>query len=177
MPAKALGPLNSVLPLAPDDLRINQRLAALHTRAGRFAEAALCCRTLQRIYSDADHPDEASRYAELSERYEERSSTGIHHVAPGEDEHIYIDASAPAAEVPEVAEPEAEVAEFSIEEAPAEIASEEPEVAAAPEEAPVEAASPWPTATAEEPAAEEPEFAVVDESAAPVSGVAAASEE
>ena len=76
MPAKALGPLNSVLPLAPDDLRINQRLAALHTRAGRFAEAALCCRTLQRIYSDADHPDEASRYSELAERYEERSSTG-----------------------------------------------------------------------------------------------------
>ena len=179
MPAKALGPLNSVLPLAPDDLRINQRLAALHTRAGRFAEAALCCRTLQRIYSDADHPDEASRYAELSERYEERSSTGIHHVAPGEDEHIYIDASAPAAEVPEadVAEPEAEVAEFSIDEAPAEVASEESEVAAAPEEAPVEAASAWPTATAEEPAAEEPEFAVVDESAAPVADVAAAPEE
>ena len=39
MPAKALGPLVAVLPLAPNDLRINQRLAALHTRAGRFAES------------------------------------------------------------------------------------------------------------------------------------------
>ena len=74
MPAKALGPLVGALPLAPNDLRLNQRLAALHTRAGRFAEAALCCRTLQTVYSDADHPDEATRYGELAERYEERSS-------------------------------------------------------------------------------------------------------
>ena len=36
MPAKALGPLVGALPLAPNDLRINQRLAALHTRAGPF---------------------------------------------------------------------------------------------------------------------------------------------
>ena len=39
MPAKALGPLVGALPMAPDDLRINQRLAALHTRAGRFARS------------------------------------------------------------------------------------------------------------------------------------------
>ena len=179
MPAKALGPLNSVLPLAPDDLRINQRLAALHTRAGRFAEAALCCRTLQRIYSDADHPDEASRYSELAERYEERSSTGIHHGGPGEEEHIFLDAPAAVAEAPEAdaTQPEEEVAEFSIEEAPAEPAAEEPEAAAAAEEAPVEAASPWPTPSAEEPAAEAPEFAVVDESAVPAPEVETAPSE
>ena len=179
MPAKALGPLNSVLPLAPDDLRINQRLAALHTRAGRFAEAALCCRTLQRIYSDADHPDEASRYSELAERYEERSSTGIHHGGPGEEEHIFLDAPAAVAEAPEADAtlPEEEVAEFSIEEAPAEPSAEEPEAAAAAEEAPVEAASPWPTPSAEEPAAEAPEFAVVDESAVPAPEVETAPSE
>ena len=39
MPAKALGPLLSALPKAPQDLRLNQRLAALHTRAGRFARS------------------------------------------------------------------------------------------------------------------------------------------
>src|SRR5262249_37604160 len=50
MPAKALGPLLSVLPQAPRDLRINQRLAALHTRAAKFTEAAVCCRTLESIY-------------------------------------------------------------------------------------------------------------------------------
>lgn len=75
MPAKALGPLLSVLPLAPQDQRLNQRLAALHTRASRFAEAGVCCRTLESIYHDAGHPDEASRYGELAGKYEERAST------------------------------------------------------------------------------------------------------
>jgi pilus assembly protein FimV len=74
MPAKALGPLLSALPKASRDLRLNQRLVALHTRAGRFAEAGVCCRTLESIYHDAGHPDEASRYAELASKYEERAS-------------------------------------------------------------------------------------------------------
>ena len=73
MPAKALGPLMAALPQAPNDLRLNQRLAALHTRAGRFAEAVVCCRTLQNLYSEAGYPDEATRYGELAGRYEERS--------------------------------------------------------------------------------------------------------
>lgn len=75
MPAKALGPLMSALPKAPQDLRLNQRLAALHTRAGRFGEAAVCCRNLEQLYHDAGHPDEASRYSDLAEKYEERTST------------------------------------------------------------------------------------------------------
>src|SRR5690348_18384283 len=54
MPAKALGPLLSALPKAPSDLRLNQRLAALHTRAGRFSEAAVCCRNLEQLYHEAD---------------------------------------------------------------------------------------------------------------------------
>ncbi len=160
MPAKALGPLVGALPLAPTDLRLNQRLAALHTRAGRFAEAALCCRTLQSVYHEAEYPEEASRYNELAERYEERSSAPTPGVAT-EDEHIFLDAPAP--------EGESAVAEFSVDESPAgDVAVEE---VAAPEEATVEhGTSPWPTAA--EPAEEvtvddaEPEFAVVDESAA-----------
>ena len=75
MPAKALGPLVAALPQAPKDLRLNQRLAALHTRAGRFAEAAVCCHTLQDLYSDAGYPEEATRYGELADRYEGRSTT------------------------------------------------------------------------------------------------------
>jgi tetratricopeptide (TPR) repeat protein len=77
MPAKALGPLMAAMPQAPHDLRLNQRLAALHTRAARFAEAATCCRTLQNIYSEAGHPEEATRYGQLADRYEERSSPSI----------------------------------------------------------------------------------------------------
>jgi tetratricopeptide (TPR) repeat protein len=74
MPAKALGPLMAALPQAPNDLRLNQRLAALHTRAARFAEAGVCCRTLQNVYSEAGYPEEATRYSELAGRYEERSA-------------------------------------------------------------------------------------------------------
>ena len=74
MPAKALGPLLSALPQAPRDLRINQKLAALNTRAGRFTEAAVCCRTLEGIYHEAGYPDEATRYGELAQKYEERAA-------------------------------------------------------------------------------------------------------
>jgi tetratricopeptide (TPR) repeat protein len=157
MPAKALGPLVGVLPLAPNDLRVNQRLAALHTRAGRFADAALCCRTLQSVYSEAEHPEEATRYNELAERYEERSSAPDFG-EPSEEAHIFLDA-APA-------DVEPSVEEFSIDESPAEeTAGEE---AAPALEAAAEDPSPWPTAaeSAEEITVEaDQEFAVVDESA------------
>jgi pilus assembly protein FimV len=77
MPAKALGPLMAALPQAPTDLRLNQRLAALHTRAGRFVEAGVCCRTLQNIYHEAGCPEEATRYGQLADRYEDRSATPV----------------------------------------------------------------------------------------------------
>src|ERR1700689_3610038 len=78
MPAKALGPLMPAIPQAPTDLRLNQRLAALHPRASRFAEAAVCCRTLQSVYSEAGYPEEATRYGELADRYQERSGLPAH---------------------------------------------------------------------------------------------------
>jgi len=87
MPAKALGPLMAALPQAPTDLRLNQRLAALHTRAARFAEAGVCCRTLQNIYSEAGYPEEATRYGELGDRYEDRSASASaveHAVSPAQ---------------------------------------------------------------------------------------------
>ena len=177
MPAKALGPLVGALPLAPTDLRLNQRLAALHTRAGRFAEAALCCRTLQSVYSEAEYPEEATRYGELADRYEERSSTP----APGasaEDQHIFLDA-APRVQAQNVAEatPEAEseVAEFTVEEVSGDEAAASEDAAieiTAPEEEATPAAhagSPWPKAA-------EPEFAVVDESDAAAESAGASGE-
>jgi pilus assembly protein FimV len=91
MPAKALGPLTAALPQAPNDLRLNQRLAALHTRATRFAEAGVCCRTLQNIYSEAEYPEEATRYGELADRYEERSAAAV--AVASEAEVAPVDAS------------------------------------------------------------------------------------
>ncbi|HXM66556.1 MAG TPA: tetratricopeptide repeat protein [Candidatus Acidoferrum sp.] len=98
MPAKALGPLMAALPQAPNDLRLNQRLAALHTRAGRFAEAAACCRTLQTLYSDAGYPEEATRYGELADRYHGRSQS--HAAADSVRSHAASTAKSASAEVP-----------------------------------------------------------------------------
>jgi tetratricopeptide (TPR) repeat protein len=150
MPAKALGPLVAVLPQAPEDLRINQRLATLHTRAGRFAEAAVCCRTLQRVYSESDYPDEATRYGELAERYEERTTTASAATSQ-EEAPIFIDAPAP---------PESDHAEFPVDEVPVEASAAEPEAAEEQPEVSAKTASPWPT---QADSAAQPEFAVVDE--------------
>jgi len=70
LPEKAVVPLLGALPQAPRDVRLNQRLAGLHTRFQRFTEAAVCCRTLEGVYHDAGYPDEAVRYGELAARYE-----------------------------------------------------------------------------------------------------------
>jgi pilus assembly protein FimV len=165
MPAKALGPLMSALPLAPNDLRVNQRLAALHTRAGRFMEAAVCCRTLQTVYSDAGYPEEATRYGELADRYEERTSSPAQAVSD-EDAPIYLDAQpqaeAEAAEIEDSSVPEFSIGENAVEEIAVDAEAEE-------HSAPKSAASPWPSISAgheEEMQVEAAasEFAVVDES-------------
>ena len=112
MPAKALGPLLSALPQTPRDLRLNQRLVALHTRAGRFAEAAVCCRTLESIYHDAGHPEISARYGDLASKYEERSCASPAEV--GEMPAIEfepkppVEAEIPPAATPAIAEPEAQ---------------------------------------------------------------------
>src|SRR5207302_6109776 len=122
MPAKALGPLLVALPQAPTDLRLNQRLAALHTRAARFAEAGVCCRTLQNIYHEAEYPEEATRYGELADRYEERStvlartdSAIAPAASPAEASSAQISVAADAAAPwPAAPPPAAEETEFAI---------------------------------------------------------------
>jgi tetratricopeptide (TPR) repeat protein len=129
MPAKALGPLVAALPQAPTDLRLNQRLAALHTRAGRFTEAGVCCRTLQTLYSDAGYPEEATRYGELSDRFEERTA-GPAAVAVDEE----VAASHGVAEEAVAVADDDVAQEFAVEEAPGAGMAE------------AEVAAPWPTA-------------------------------
>jgi tetratricopeptide (TPR) repeat protein len=182
MPAKGLGPLIAALPMAPQDLRINQRLAALHTRAGRFAEAALCCRTLQSVYSEADYPEEATRYGELAERYEERTSITLPSTS-GDSAPISLDVT-PKARASAKHDAKAEVAEFAVEESSAEeiaIEHEPQEETTPPEESAAATPTPWPATvdhagefTVE--AAAEPEFAVTEESSTETSVEPAAAE-
>jgi pilus assembly protein FimV len=122
MPAKALSPLMAALPQAPSDLRLNQRLAALHTRAERFGEAGVCCRTLQTVYSEAGYPEEATRYGELADRYEQRSAPSASAdsmvelaAAPAETDAEEIAIAAPtSAPWPSAATQPAEELEFSV---------------------------------------------------------------
>src|SRR5580704_975146 len=122
MPAKALSPLMAALPQAPSDLRLNQRLAALHTRAERFGEAGVCCRTLQSVYSEAGYPEEATRYGELADRYEQRSAPSASAdsmvelaAAPAETDVEEIRIAAPtSAPWPSAATQPAEELEFSV---------------------------------------------------------------
>ena len=161
MPAKAMGPLLAALPNAPRDLRLNQRLAALHTRAGRFAEAAVCCRDLQVLYHDAGHPDEATRYGELAGKYEARAVA----TAP-ESLEVLAPVSTPS-ELTQ--EPEESAIRFS----PAPALADRTPVAATPSSAP--AARPsglfWhaPAAASPAPAVVEPE--VVQAESAPSSEI------
>jgi pilus assembly protein FimV len=82
LPDKAVVPLLGALPQAPRDVRLNQRLAALHTRFQRFTEAAVCCRTLESVYHDAGYPDDAMRYGELAARYEQSAGAAPIPAAP-----------------------------------------------------------------------------------------------
>src|SRR5207253_10377395 len=72
MPMKAIAPLEAVLPQAPPDSQVSQRLASLYARSGRLPEAIQCCNVLQRVYSEAGFPDQAARYREMAGKYDER---------------------------------------------------------------------------------------------------------
>ena len=61
-----------MLPQAPQDIQVNQRLASLYARSGRLPEAIQCCNVLQRVYSEAGFPDQAARYREMAGKYDER---------------------------------------------------------------------------------------------------------
>jgi len=73
VPAKAIPPLEAALPLAPQDVNLNQRLASLYVRAERFADAARMYHNLSRIYGELGHPAEAAKYLEAAKKYDLRA--------------------------------------------------------------------------------------------------------
>jgi pilus assembly protein FimV len=74
VPLKAIAPLEAVLPVAPRDLRLNQRLASLYLRAGRFVDAVRICNVLSGLYAEFGHPADSERYAEEAKRYSSRAA-------------------------------------------------------------------------------------------------------
>jgi tetratricopeptide (TPR) repeat protein len=79
---KAVEPLEAALAKVPNDLRINQRLAALYVRAGRLAEAAECCRKIHDVYLKAGFHDSALQYQEAAKKYAERAGESAAPAAP-----------------------------------------------------------------------------------------------
>ena len=73
LPARAVPPLEAVLPRAPRDVVLNQRLLSLYARMGRLAEAAQCCHVLSSVYAEANLTEQAHKYADFAKRYRERS--------------------------------------------------------------------------------------------------------
>jgi tetratricopeptide (TPR) repeat protein len=69
LPNRAIRPLEMVLPQAPADIRLNQRLASLYARLGRAADAARCCSVLAGVYEEGGRREDASRYADLAAKY------------------------------------------------------------------------------------------------------------
>jgi tetratricopeptide (TPR) repeat protein len=69
VPAKAIPPLEAVLPLAPHDVTVNQRLATLYARGARYADAARACQVLSQVYRELGHETESSRYLEAARNY------------------------------------------------------------------------------------------------------------
>lgn len=95
VPAKAIAPLETVLTEAPQDVRVNQRLAALYARAGRNADAARCCAVLEKVFSAAGHSTEAGRYAEMAATY-----AGVANVSVPTVEDFTLEQISPAVEPP-----------------------------------------------------------------------------
>ena len=159
LPAKAIGPLEAVLPQAPEDAQVNQRLASLYARAERYTEAARCCEVLAKLHTTAGHDKEAKQFADMAAKYRDRAAA-----APAKAAAPAPVAAPPAAQAP------AAPAEFGFEvsvEAPAP-AAETPAAPAefgfevsvpAAEAAPareVDLSNEWETMVASEPSAAPP---------------------
>ena len=77
VPNKALAPLEAILPQAPQDVRLNQRLAAIYARLGRNREAAQRCAVLQKVFSGSGLHQEAIKYGDMAARYAQAAGTAV----------------------------------------------------------------------------------------------------
>src|SRR6266481_3778874 len=142
VPSKAIAPLEDALPLAPRDVRLNQRLATLYYRAERYADAARSCEVLSSVYNEHGHDKEAEKYAQAASNYQSRATgqpaakpvpAAPVAVAPRPATTSPTPAFIPDFEAPAAPQVEATIHEFTF---------EAPEQPAAPEPAPAVPFSP-----------------------------------
>lgn len=82
VPSKAIPPLEAALPLAPQDVNLNQRLASLYARAERYGDAARMYQNLSKIYEELGHPSEAAKYLEAARKFALRAPAASVPAAP-----------------------------------------------------------------------------------------------
>ncbi|HEX3587935.1 MAG TPA: tetratricopeptide repeat protein [Candidatus Angelobacter sp.] len=82
VPSKAIPPLEAALPLAPQDVNLNQRLASLYARAERYGDAARMYQNLSKIYEELGHPSEAAKYLEAAKKFALRAPAASVPVTP-----------------------------------------------------------------------------------------------
>ena len=73
VPEKAIPPLEHVLPRAPQDVRLRQRLASLYARVGRLADAAECCSVLAEVHASGGFAEQALQFREMAGRYSQQA--------------------------------------------------------------------------------------------------------
>jgi tetratricopeptide (TPR) repeat protein len=76
MAPKAIEALEAVLPRAPKDVRLNQRLATLYAKFERYTDAAARCEVLRKVFEEGGFASEATQYAEMVKRYRQRTGGG-----------------------------------------------------------------------------------------------------
>jgi tetratricopeptide (TPR) repeat protein len=81
VPEKAIAPLEEILPKAPQDIRVRQRLAATYARVGRFADAANSCIALAEVHAAAGLAEQAAQFREMATKYQEQAA-GVAATAP-----------------------------------------------------------------------------------------------
>jgi tetratricopeptide (TPR) repeat protein len=91
LPAKSIAPLEAVLPKAPVDVRLNQRLAVLYAEAGRLQDAARCCVLLQKMFGFYKLPERAREFGALAQKYATKAGVRI----PDVDVRPYLPSTKP----------------------------------------------------------------------------------
>ncbi|HLY92479.1 MAG TPA: tetratricopeptide repeat protein, partial [Candidatus Angelobacter sp.] len=144
VPAKAIPPLEAALPLAPQDVNLNQRLAGLYVRAERYGDAAKLYKNLSDIYKELGHEAESAKYLEASKRYALRApQTAAAATTPMAQPAAPARATWPPQAPPPVPEAQAEAAvEIGGEPSVQEFSFDAPDLVAEP--APIESIAPEP---------------------------------
>jgi tetratricopeptide (TPR) repeat protein len=97
---KAIAPLEKTLKRAPEDVRLNQRLAALYVRSERYADAAARFALLRVIFDREGLENESTQCAEMEQKYRDRAAARPQPPAPEVAEDADETAAGPESTAP-----------------------------------------------------------------------------